>query len=164
MQLGSRLVFRSEYNFNETRCLALQSEQLQWFLLALTFCLLSGWWAVRLATSLVKFSKADSYRSVLAGHKREAIFCIAALCCFIAGIFWVKSSAFLLFLPQDFITNDSGIVDYIIGNFQLRNMKSSVFLCAFSSNAKIVLAVLDICFMVILLKIVYKMKSVPDDL
>lgn len=161
--LNVRLIFRSAYHFGETRRLALQSENLQWLLLVLTFCALSGWWAVRLLMKLVKSSKSDAYRGLLTGHMREVLFCVVALGCFAAGVFWIGNTTFSLFLPQDFITNNGSIADYIIGNFQLGNLKSNVFLCAFSSNVKTVLAVLDICVVVVLLQIVYKLKRVIDD-
>lgn len=159
VKLGVQMSFRSEYHFDETRRLALQSEKMQWLLLALAFCALSGWWAMRLAMGLVKTLKADSYRGVLASHMREVILCITALVCFAVGVFLLGKSAFPLFLPQDFIVNKGSVVDYVIGNFQLRNMKSNVFLCSFSSNAKTVLAVLNICFAVILVKLVCQVKG-----
>jgi hypothetical protein len=164
LKLDIRLTFRSAYNFNETRRLALQSENIQGLLCALAFCLLSGWWAARLAMGLVKALKTDAYRDVLAGHTREVSFCISALLCFAAGVFWVCNCAFTLFLPQDLIINSGSIADYIIGNFQLGNMKSDVFLCEFSSKVKTALAALDICIAVLLLKLVYKVKRAIDDL
>ena len=160
--LGVRLTFRSAYHFDETRRLALQSEKLHSLFLALTLCVLSAWWIVRLVTRLIKSSKSSLYQSIRAGQKREIIFCIAALCCFAVGVFWISHSTFSLFLPQDLITKSGSTLDYIIGNFQLGNLKSNFFLCEFSTNVKVVLAVLDICIVALLLKTAYQAKRMID--
>lgn len=162
--LDVRLTYRSAYHFDETRRLAIQSEKMLLFLLAITFCGLSGWWTAQLAARLIKSSKADSYRNIFTGNKQTTFFFIAALLCFIAGIFWISNSTFSLFLPQDFITKSGSITDYIIENFQLGNLESHFFLCEFSSNLKVVLALLDICIVVVLLKFVYQVKKRIDPL
>ncbi len=162
--LNVRLTFHSAYHFDETRHLAIQSENLHLLLLALTLCVLSGWWTVRLVMRLINSSQASSYRNIFAGHMREVIFGITALCCFALGVFWISHSTFSLFLPQDLITKSGSTLDYIIGNFQLGNLKSDFFLCEFSSNVKVVLAVLDICIVVLLLKTAYQVKRTIEAL
>lgn len=151
-QLGVRLTFHSAYHFGETRRLAQQSGEILGLLLALAFCVLSAWWAVRLVQRLVKDAKEGVER-------RAVLCCAAAVVCFVAGAIWLSQSTFTLFLPLDFILREGGIVAYVVGNVQLVNLKSNVFLCAFSLNVKGVLAVLDVCVVVILLKIVYQVKS-----
>ncbi len=163
-QLGVQMTCRSAYHFGETRRLVRQGEDLLGLLLALAFCILSAWWVVQRVLRFVKAAKADTGRAVLTGHMREAMLCVAALVCLAAGVFWLSRSAFTLFLPLDFVTRDGSIVDYVIGNAQLVNLKADIFLCEFSSHVKTILTVLDLCIVVMLLKIACRVKRTIKNL
>ncbi len=169
LRLGTNLTFHSAYNFDETRRLAGESESLLGLLFALSFCVLCGYWAVRLGMGLfkaVRDNTDDSLPRALGKRRREVFLFAVSLLCLAGGAFWTSKAGFTLFLPQDYITGGKGIVDYIVGNFQLRNGKADLFLCAYSSHVKTVLALLDVCIAVLLVKTVYRaaraVKAVQD--
>lgn len=159
-QFNVRLTVYSAYHFGETRRLAQQSASLLWLLSALTFWGLSVWWGIQRVLRLINALKADAIRTTPVGHRRELVLCVVALACFAAGTVWLCCSGFVLFLPQDLITRDGSVIEYIIGNFQLENLRMDQFLCAFSTRVKTVLTLLVLCAAVVLWRIAYQMKTI----
>ncbi len=157
-KLGVSLTFRSACDFREARSLILQSRRLHGLLLSLSFCVILLFAAVRQASGIAKTVRGEEDRTrlqALAGLRRET-FVLAVLLLFLAaGVFWVSRSGFTLFLPQDYITDGRGLIEYIVKNFQAVNVKSDFFLCVYAMRVKTVLALLDICALLILLFLLF---------